>query len=143
MSREKQSVAIVHHLCPICAKQDKGGILIHMRIGDLSQVHNQNVGWEVCNDCKQAIDNGAIMLIVVDESRSGEDLNDPSQWYRCGHVFGVREEYIRRVFSSKELVDDIVKRRSAVLEVNTAEQLGFDVSKYREHEKSLQHETKA
>jgi hypothetical protein len=75
------------------------------------------------------------MLIVVDESKT----TDPSvinTWYRCGHIFGVTEDYIRRVFQPETMVQQVLKKRSAVLDINAAEMLGFDVNKYREREKA-------
>lgn len=132
MKKDNQFVAIVHHVCPICAKTDQGNILIHQRFGDLSKVHNQKIGWELCTECKDAIEvQKAIMLIVVDESRT-TDPSDINTWYRCGHIFGVTEDYIRRVVQPEAMVQQVLKKRSAVLDINAAEMLGFDCSKYRE-----------
>lgn len=136
MKQDKNPVAIIHHVCPICAKVDDGDLVINMRMGDMSHVHNQKVGWELCDTCKDAIEvKKAIMLIVVDESRT-TDRSDINTWYRCGHIFGVTEDYVRRVFQPEAVVQQVLKKRSAVLDINAAEDLGFDVSKYREHEKA-------
>lgn len=134
---DKQFTAIVHHVCSICAKRDDGELLIHKRFGDLSNVHNQNVGWKICDECKHAIEvQNAVMLIVVDPKRTS-DLNDMNTWYRCGIILGVTHDYIRRLFTPAEHAEAVIKKGAAVLELEAAEKLGFDVSTYRKHEKEL------
>ena len=117
-------VAMVYHLCPICAKRDDGEILLHTKFGDLSKIDKQNVGFSnPCDECQAAIDSGAIMIIVIDQSKSGDMAFE--NLYRTGEVFGVTEDAILRVFNPSAVREKIIKSRYCIMDYLTARKCGL------------------
>lgn len=124
MKKDNQFTALVYHLCPICAKKDDGEVLIHTRLGDLSKVDGQNIGFgNPCAECQAGIDAGAIMIIVVDASKSDDMAFE--NLYRTGEVFGVRQEAIIDAIDNPELRLDILKKRCMIMDYLTARQCGL------------------
>ena len=122
----KDHVAIVHKLCPICAKQDDGELLIDLSLRkDMSQVHGKNIGFgKPCSLCQANIDQGAIMIIVVDQALSGDCSNE--QLYRTGEVFGVKEDWLTRNSTPDDTVtQEILKKRITIMDYKLARELGF------------------
>ena len=117
-------VAMVYHLCPICAKRDDGEILLHTRFGDLSKVDRQNIGFgPPCSECQAGIDSGAIMIIVVDASKSGDMAFE--NLYRTGEVFGVKQEVIIKAIDNPVLREEVLKKRCMIMDYLDARQCGL------------------
>jgi hypothetical protein len=124
MSKEKQFVAMTHETCPICGKDTNEGILLHTRFGDLSAVHDKSTGFSApCEECQAAIDQGAIIIIVADQKRSGTEFKD---LYRTGNIFGVREEAVRQMLSGDPLTT-VLEKRVMVMDYPDAIQIGLPV----------------
>lgn len=124
----KQIAAIVHHLCPICAKKDDGEILLSTRFQDISKLDNQNVGFgKPCAECQAGIDMGAIMIIVVDQEKSG-DMTKPEEWFRTGIIHGVKQQYIEKLLEKDpEMLSSVLKKRATIMDYKLAKNLGFPI----------------
>jgi hypothetical protein len=111
----KDFVAIVHKLCPICAKQDEGELLLSTRMRNISHLHNKNTGFgQPCAECQSGIDQGAIMHIVVDADLSGDGSLE--QIYRTGEVFGLTEEAFRRINKAGTVAtESALKSRACII----------------------------
>jgi hypothetical protein len=113
-------VALVHKLCPICAATSEEEILLHKQFRDVSEYHNKAVGFgAICKECQGAIDQGAIMIIVVDEAKSG-DLQNPAEWYRTGNVFGIRQGKIEEMLEGSPLLEGVLKKRALIMDYKIA-----------------------
>ena len=119
-------VAMTHMSCPICGKNTNEGILLDKRMKDISRMHNKSTGFSnPCTECQKGIDMGAIMIIVIDESKTtGTKLKD---LYRTGNVIGVSEDFIGRIVTPVEMLEDILNKRFAVMDYNVAIQIGLSV----------------
>ncbi len=126
MKEDKQFTAIVYHCCPICGKKDDGEILIHMRFGDLSAVDGKNIGYsdKPCSECQKIFDAGAIALIVADQEKSGAT---PEELYRCGAVFGMSEDWVRRCLTG-DILESVLKKRVLVMDYKDAKAIGLTVN---------------
>ena len=76
---------------------------------------------EPCDKCKGLMDQG-IILISVDEEKTGEDTNNP---YRTGGWVVVKEEAIVRAFSDTPVLEYILKKRVAFLTDEAWDRLGL------------------
>jgi RecJ-like exonuclease len=122
----KDHVAIVHQLCPICGQQDDGELLIDLSLRkDMSKIHNQNIGFGMpCSVCQGGIDQGAIMIIVVDAALSGD--GSLKELYRTGEVFGVKEEaFLRWAKADTPEVQATLKKRITIMDYRIARTLGL------------------
>lgn len=122
MSKDNQFVAMTHETCPICGKDTNEGILLHRHLRDISEMHNKSTGFsEPCDECQAAIDQGAIMIVVADQSRSGKEFKD---LYRTGNVFGVKEEAVRRMLSGDTL-KEVLEKRVMIMDYHDAITIGL------------------
>lgn len=76
---------------------------------------------EPCNECKKHMKMG-IILISVDEEKSGKDMQNP---YRTGGWVVVTEDFIKRTFNPPELVEDVLKRRMAFMPDEAWDMIGL------------------
>lgn len=126
--KDKQIVAMTQTVCPICAKKQDGDLLISKRLQDISHMHNQVTGFsdKPCEECQAGIDLGAIMIIVIDESKSSDMA--PENWWRTGNIFGLKQEAIERMqITPDELLQDILKKRVMVMDYKMALNMGLPV----------------
>ena len=125
MGKDKQFVALVHESCPICGKDVNESILIHKRMGDLSEVHGKSTGYgDPCEECQKIFDMGAVAMIIADRDKSGSTLGEI---YRCGTILGVSEDFIRRI-SPPDQVAEILEKRFCILDYRDAKNFGLEVN---------------
>ena len=120
---EKNPVAIVHKVCPVCGKQDdeQSELLIHKRFGDLSKVNNKAIGYGTfCKTCKEGAEK-AVFMVVCDLTKS-EDHQNP---YRTGEVFGMSEDWVTRVITPEDLRDHMLKVRMSFIDYKDAKTIGL------------------
>ena len=89
--------------------------------GDAKAPHKVVMDREPCDKCKELMQQG-IILISVDEKKTGEDRDNP---WRTGGWVVVRDEALRRWISTPELLEDILKRRVAFLPDGAWDLLGL------------------
>lgn len=121
--KDKKITAIVNKACPICGKVDEeqSELLISKRFKDLSDIHNQTIGFgHFCASCKADTEK-AVMFVVYDEQKS-EDMKNP---YRCGEVFGMSDDWIKRSIHPQELQDDMLNKRMAFITYQDAKEIGL------------------
>lgn len=129
MKSEGNFVAVTYKACPICGTKDEeqSELLLHQCMRDISELHNQVTGFgKPCDKCQEGIDQGAIMIIVVDQSKSG-DLSNPAEWFRTGNIIGLKQEAIERMIQPGDFLDSILKRRALVMDYKDAIEIGLPV----------------
>ena len=97
MSRisEDFGLALAKELCPICAKEIDGPILMGNVLSkkNAQKVNEMNVkviGWspKPCPECQKHIDNGVFFVIGIDIEKS----NDDDGLYRSGNIIGLKSD---------------------------------------------------
>lgn len=120
-------VALTKTACPFCAKQENGDLVLSLKLQDISEVHGKVVEWKPCAECKEAIDQGAIMFIVVDKNKSDMETG-LSGLYHTGNVFGLRQHAVERILSDvPNLLKDVLEKRFCVIHYEDAIMMGFEV----------------
>jgi len=135
---EKQHVAMIHESCPICGCDMNDQIMLATRyrdtskgmepVHDLAPYHNKSTGYanKPCEECQKIFDLGAIALIIADMDKSGKE---PIELYRCGHVFGVTEDYTKRLTQDNlEFQKEVLEKRVMVMDYRIAKSLGFEIN---------------
>lgn len=128
MKKDKQIVAMTHEFCPICGAEMNETIALSMRLQDISHLNGKGTGYanKPCTECQKIFDLGAIALIIADRDKSG---STPEELYRCGHVFGVTEDYAKRVTQhDPELQKRVLEMRLMVMDYRMAKQFGFEIN---------------
>lgn len=123
MSKEnKLGVALAKELCPICAKQIDGPILMNTRLtpGEAKKVeelHGQVIGWskEPCDECKEMKAKGFILIGAVEKKTT--DATNP---YRSGNIWVVHPSVATDLFG-----ENPPKSGVAFIDVNVAQQMGL------------------
>lgn len=96
MSRmsEDFGIALAKELCPICAKEIDGPILIGKVLSKknaqkVNEMNGKVIGWssKLCPDCQKHIDNGVFFVIGIDVEKSNND-----GLYRSGHIVGLKSD---------------------------------------------------
>ncbi len=118
--------------CFVCG-QDVGVVLFGRLRGDREAPRRVCFGpnspnSRPCRECEKYMKMGVI-LISVDESKS-EDMMNP---FRTGGWVVVGENFIKRTFKSKELVDAILKYRMAFVSDSAWGVLGLPREKDEDH----------
>ena len=137
---EKQNAAMVHELCPICTKKMNESLAIAKRyrtdskgeiepVQDLAKIHNKAIAWSdtPCDECQKGIDAGAIMIIIIDQSKSGET---PDDIYRTGNIFGVKDSVVKKWLKYSPILETVMKKRAMIMDYKTAIAVGLPV-KYK------------
>lgn len=124
--KEKNFTALINYACPICGTVSDSAVAIHRNLRDISDIHQKTVDFgKHCDKCQEGIDSGAIMIIVVDESKSsGTGL---SEIYRTGEVYGIKEEAMKKLVNNPDLLEDILRKRVTIMDYNTAKQVGLPI----------------
>lgn len=99
--KNKLGVALTKELCPICAKEMDGAILINKKLtsGEAKKVenlHGKVVAWskELCPSCKDMKSKGFILIGAV-EAKTTDNTNP----YRSGNIWCVKEEVADQLFA--------------------------------------------
>lgn len=70
MSKQKESIVLGIHLCPICLKKhDSGETLIHKALRDIPK-DKRLTGYSLCDEHKKTKEEGLMALIGADKSKS-------------------------------------------------------------------------
>lgn len=115
METEKSYVGMMN--CYFCNKPK--GILLDKKLRNTFQ-REQVVDQEPCDECKEYMKKGIIMIGVKD----GESGNNP---YRTGEWFVVTEDFIKRAIKG-ELKKQILKQRVVFIEQNVLKKIGFKLN---------------
>lgn len=95
MSRmsEDFGVALAKELCPICAKEMDGPILMGSVLSKknaqrVNELNGKVIGWspKPCPECQKHIDAGVFFVVGVDIEKS----NDEDELYRTGTIIGLK-----------------------------------------------------
>jgi hypothetical protein len=98
--KNKMSAALVHELCPVCAKEMDGSVFINTKLSEkaakaVDDMHGK-VMWskELCPDCKDMKSQGFILIGAVEAKT--QDATNP---YRSGNVWCVKQEVADTLFA--------------------------------------------
>jgi hypothetical protein len=116
---ERHGVNPAVEQCFVCLK-DKGLVLFGRMKNDQKAPTKVCMDQEPCEECKDFMKQG-IILISVDEKKSA----DPQNPWRTGGWVVVKEEFIRRVINSPDLVEDVCRRRMCFLPDEAWRMLGL------------------
>lgn len=96
MSRmsEDFGLALAKELCPICAKEIDGPIIMGKVLSKknaqkVNKMNGKVIGWspKPCPECQKHIDNGVFFVIGIDIEKSNDD-----GLYRSGHIIGLKSD---------------------------------------------------
>ena len=93
-------------------------LLIHKRFGDLSAINGMVTDMEPCDECKEFMRQGVILISV----RDGEPQSD-NPFRTCGW-WVIKDEAIKRIFPD-ELAASAVKRRVMFIEDGACDKIGL------------------
>lgn len=115
-------VALVMELCPICAVEIAGPIIMNTRLTkknakEVESMHGKVVGWskEPCESCKELKKKGFILIGAV-QAKSIEG-KDP---YRSGNIWVIHHEKAIEMFSP-----EYVLKGAAFIDVLDAQKMGL------------------
>ncbi len=118
-------IALTNQICPVCGRESAGDLLINTRFQDISELHGKATHFgDPCEECQKSIDSGAIMIIVGDQSKSGQEFKD---LYRTGEIYGIREEAIRNMLKDSPKLEQVLKDRVMVMDYKDAKAVGLPV----------------
>ena len=100
--------------CYWCMK-DKGGILLHTRGKDISEIHGKAIDKEPCDECKALMEQGVILISVKDEEEGSENP------YRTGGWWVITLEAFNRIFEGL----DTDKQRVYFIPDNVCDKIGL------------------
>ena len=116
------STALVHELCPVCAKKMQDSIVMNTMLtryhaAQVEKLHGKATGFssEPCQDCQDLKAQGFV-LIGVDDSKTTDRANP----WRTGHLWVITWEAARRIFGGYDL-----SKGAAYLPIDLAEHLGL------------------
>lgn len=127
--------------CYFCGERDKILLATEYRDGeptvDMAQFNDKVVDMDPCNQCREFMKKG-IILITVDHAKSEKDWDVPPRqyageknrpWipnpYRTGGFFVISEEGAKRVFNPPELLNQILAQRWSFIEDEAARKMGL------------------
>lgn len=126
MTEQKLGVALVKELCPACAKEMAGPIVLNKRLNKtaakkVEEMNGQVVGVadHFCEECQGYADKG-IIFIGVDESKT-EDMSNP---YRTGLFAVVKEEAVKNMIE-EPLLSRVLEKRMTYIDHDVAIQMGM------------------
>jgi hypothetical protein len=105
--------------CFVCMK-DVGVALFGRMKNDAEAPRRICLDHEPCGECKEHMEQG-IVLISVDAKQSF-DMQNP---HRTGGWCVVREDFVQRVFSPPELVEQVLHKRMAFMPDNVWDMIGL------------------
>ena len=89
-------------VCPCCGK-DIGVLLLGTSYkvnGKVAQAPPKMATHELCDNCKQVIENGGTFFIEVRDGESGK-----SEPYRTGRIIGVKTEWADKTFPDHKAIN--------------------------------------
>lgn len=126
MNDKTLGVAMVKHVCPVCAEYTEDSILMNTRLTQsnakkVEEANGQIIGYmdEPCPQCQEYMKQGCV-LITVDETRT-QDWKNP---FRTGGFFVLKDEAISRIFD-ESMSALVIKKRVGYIQHEAAVQLGF------------------
>lgn len=91
---EDLGVALAKELCPICAKEIDGPILMGTVLSKknaqkVNKMNGKIIGWssKPCTECQEYINNGVFFVIGIDIEKSYKE-----GLYRSGHIIGLKSD---------------------------------------------------
>lgn len=119
-------VALVKELCPMCAKEIEGPIILNTvltpaRAKEVESLHGQVIGFaeQPCDECKELKTKGFVLIGVVEAKT--DDIRNP---YRSGNIWVITHEASKTMFPPDKLVKGV-----AYIDVLAAELIGLPNSK--------------
>lgn len=92
---EDVGVALAKELCPICAKEIEGPIVMGTVLSKknaqkVNEMNGKVIGWspKPCPECQKFIDDGIFFVIGIDIEKS----TDEEGLYRSGHLVGLKSD---------------------------------------------------
>lgn len=129
MSMSNFEVALTKNICPACATQTDGDLIMNTLLTPRSanavkNMHGKVTGWKFCEECQKAKDAGAVFLVEVDPEKSivkdGKiDLKDA---WRTGRIWGITHDAFCRIFDVESVPEDVV-----FIDNQVAEEIGLAV----------------
>ncbi len=121
MDRETLGAALTK--CFYCGKDDK--IIMNRRLNArqaeiTKEMHGKIADYEPCPECQEHMKNG-IILMTIDPKKT-TDMKNP---WRTGYFMVVSDDFVQRVFTPQEVVDDILKARATYIDHDAAEKMGL------------------
>jgi len=99
----KSYVTLEQNVCGACGKTfDTNALLMDMRLRDTFE-HHTVTGFGTCPKCQKKLDDGFILLIEIDPSKSERMPNGnirPQDAYRTGVVIQVKREVAKNIFNT-------------------------------------------
>lgn len=105
--------------CFFCL-EDRGVVLFGRLKGDAEAPRTVVLNKEPCDNCRELMGRG-IILISVDESKS-EDRQNP---WRSGGWCVVKDEAVRRMITTPELLDAVLEKRMAFVPDDAWDKIGL------------------
>lgn len=116
MAESNLEVALTKNICPACASQIDGDIVMNTLLTpraakQVKELHGKATGWKFCPECQAAKDAGAVFLVEIDPDKS--KINEDGKInlegaYRTGRIWGITRDAFCRIFDAQEAQDDIV-----------------------------------
>ena len=134
MKQEKEGAFVALTKCFFCMGDNY--ILLHKRMGDVSEYHGKVIDTTPCNECKEFMEQGVILLTIDPEkSQDGWEKNDIPNPYRTGGFFVVTETGFRGLFETEEeeAYKFGIKHRWMFIEHVVAVQIGLMKEEQDEH----------
>lgn len=125
---EKHGVNPSVDKCFICGK-DYALILFGKLKGDVEAPRSVCSG-NVCSECQEHLDNGAVFFIEIDEERT-TDENNP---WRTGRQAGITHDGVRRVVDPPELAEQIIEKGVVYVPIEAYERFGIPEAEVMEEE---------
>ena len=104
-SSNKIGIALVKELCPICATEVDGGVVINTQLNiaqakKVEAMHGKVVGVsnKACPSCQEMLNVGGLIIIWVDASKTDDEKNP----YRCGQIDCMKREAAIRIFGKEQ-----------------------------------------
>lgn len=121
---KSDTIGVALTKCFWCGQNDKivmNTRLIPFMAEKVKEMHGKAIDKEPCNQCKEYMKAGVI-LITVDEKKSEGDMNNP---YRTGGWFVVKDKAIKRLGLKKETEESLLMKRVGFIGHEVAEMLGL------------------
>ena len=123
MSDKKIGVALTKELCPICAKEIEGPIIMNTRLTEsdaekVEEMHGKVLDWSKtpCESCADMKSKGFVLIGAVEAKTT--DATNP---YRNGNIWVVKQQVADDLFKPHPAP----KSGVAFIDVNVAQQLNL------------------
>lgn len=129
MSGSNFEVALTKNICPACAAQTDGDLLINKLLTphaarQVKELHGKATGWRFCPECQKAKDAGAVFLVEIDPEKSTvkDGKVDLEGAWRTGRIWGITHDAFCQIFDAESVPNDIV-----FIDNQVAEKIGLAV----------------